>query len=733
MPKTRGTRVKTILSQKTLNRDTGIVSEVHGLKWLRMILAFLLVISMVTLPMPVKATEVIGVNLTVSNYVNNSTAKVLSYLIFDGPPKPNPNDVDNVILEWFDPNGSLAFADVVDPDDEAVAWSYFFVDMLGEWSLNVSYETNSSVYNNKSFDVVPNHWGPGTYIVSRDTLVSNDATLTIEPGTTVAFDQNKSLHVEGKIIAQGNVPNPITFTSNLTTKSPGDWAALTLYSSSDNTSVLDYIRYEYSREGLVLKGASVNVTNSHFVNNSQRAINAISSNSTIKDNYIERGISGISPFGIFSAGSTLRIEGNELHLMSTGIYLLNTNDTTKDNLVMDSETIGMFVVNSNVSSTNDTMMGNLVGVQLEDHANVVFENLTVTGLDEGFAAYDHSKAVLWNSTVNQVQVLTFKLSQGCVVSLVNTEFATLTMGPGISIGATDDSVLYIRNFLTVEVIFHDNGSHLANATVDVYDSSLLVYNGTTDDNGLSQLMVVADKTYAPTIINNITKIHVSWNGLAFQENNRSVDMGQSHIELFNGSVDDLDGDGEPDFSDNDIDGDDLSNSVENSIGTDPMNPDSDNDGIPDGYEFDHPQILNPLFSDDSTADPDDDGLTNLEEYLNGTYPDFPDSDDDGLNDLKEIDCGMNPLNQSDAGVDWDDDGFDNGEECKAGTDLLDSDDYPGQGLDILLILLVVAVVVVVLVVVLIMIRKRKPGPAVEEEPSEEVEEETTEEEPEGTE
>jgi hypothetical protein len=704
---------------------------VYGLKWLRVILASILIISLVTVPVPVQAAEAIGVNLIVNDFLNNSTAKALSWLVFDDFPIPNPGSVGNLIFEWYAPNGSLAFTDIVDPDTEAVAWSYFHVESLGDWIVNVSYELNASIVNNKSFSAVPDHWGPGNHVVSRTTLVSTDATLTILPGTIVAFDQNKSLGVEGKLIAQGDPGNLIVFTSNQAPRSPGDWSSLKFYSSSDDTSILDYIFVGYSREGLVLDGASVNVTNSMFVNNEEKAIHAISSNSTIKDNYIERGDPGISPFGILSAGSTLTIENNEIHLMSTGIYLLNTNDTTIGNLVMDSETIGMYIVNSIVNSTGDSILGNWKGVQLEDHADANFEGLTVTGDKEGFIAYDHSKATLWNSTVDQVETLTFELDRGCIVHLVNTSFATMQMNPGVSIDPTDDSVLYLQNFLTVEAISYDNGTHLANASVEVYDGSNRTYNVTTDASGFSKLMVVTDMTYVPTLVDNMTRILVSWHDVAFQYNNRLVLMGKSHTEVFNGSVNDLDGDGEPDFSDDDIDGDGLLNNVEISIGTDPANSDSDSDGIPDGYEFDY-QMLDPLSAGDSSLDPDGDGLTNLEEYLNGTFPDTADSDDDDVDDFKELDCGLDPLNSTDANDDWDDDGFDNGEECRAGTDLLDPDDSPEPGIDLLLIIAVIVAVVIVLVLVLVLTRKKKVALVTEEEPLEE-EEELAEEEPDDTE
>jgi len=703
-----------ISTQKTLNGDTWFFREVRGLKRLRLLLVLMLVFSLLSVPQTVKAEEVVGVNLIVNNFLNNSTAKTLSWLVFDSPTKPNPNQVDNVIFEWYYPNGSLAFTDIVDPDTEAVAWSYFHVDQLGEWSLNVSYETDSSINNTKSFDVVDDHWGPGKYVVSRSTMVSSDATLTIEPGTEVAFDQNKSLGVEGKIVAQGNDLSPIVLTSNLTPQSPGDWASLKLYDGSDSTSVLDNIILEYSREGLVLDGASVTVINSTFINNTETAIHLVSSQSFVKGNYIERGDSGIHPIGIRSLGSTLTVENNEIHFMSTGMYLLNSDDTTRGNLVMDSQVLGLFVVNSLLESTDDRFVGNWNAMQIESDSDAVFENLTILGFKEGIAVFDDSNATLWNSTIDHVEVTTFELARGCSVSLVNSTFRTIMGDPGVSIGLTDDSLLFIQNFLTVEVISHDNGSHLAGASVEVLDATTAVQSLETGPNGFTQPVVATDRIYRPTVVNYGTLISVEYPDLAFENNHRIVNMDSSHIETFNGSIHDLDEDGEPDFSDEDIDGDDLSNDIETGIGADPRDPDSDDDGIPDGYEFDHIPILDPLSAGDATSDPDDDGLTNLEEYLNGTSPVFADSDDDGVDDLMEMDCGMNPLNQSDADDDWDDDGFNNGKECRAGTDLQDADDKPAMPDSFSIILVVAVIAVIVIVAISIILIKRRRAPLEEE-------------------
>ncbi len=103
---------------------------------------------------------------------------------------------------------------------------------------------------------------------------------------------------------------------------------------------------------------------------------------------------------------------------------------------------------------------------------------------------------------------------------------------------------------------------------------------------------------------------------------------------------------------NDPDGDGLTNFEEFQLGTDPLNADTDGDGItdhdevyayltnptaadtdgdgpPDGWEVAH--HLNPLVSD-TNLDTDGDGLTNMEEYPLGTNPQNPDSDGNGISD-----------------------------------------------------------------------------------------------------
>jgi len=126
-------------------------------------------------------------------------------------------------------------------------------------------------------------------------------------------------------------------------------------------------------------------------------------------------------------------------------------------------------------------------------------------------------------------------------------------------------------------------------------------------------------------------------------------------------------------------------------GTDPRNPDSDSDKIMDGWEV--VNNLDPLNASDAKLDPDNDGVvftvnnvtlsldfSNLNEYQAETDPINPDTDGDGMLDGWEIFFKLFPLSDIDAKKDNDGDGLLNSWEFLNGTNP-SNNDTDSDGLD----------------------------------------------------
>jgi len=163
----------------------------------------------------------------------------------------------------------------------------------------------------------------------------------------------------------------------------------------------------------------------------------------------------------------------------------------------------------------------------------------------------------------------------------------------------------------------------------------------------------------------------------------------------------------------DLDGDGLNGAQETRFGTDPLDPDTNEDGVIDGLEavldldgdgltgFEEHLLGTDIYLFDTdgdgvsdfgqaASDPDDDGIPTLDELGFGTDPALADTDSDGTDDDEvyygDLDGDAIPgffehlVGTDLAGADTDGDGSPDGEELSAGSDPLRADDVPG-GID----------------------------------------------------
>ena len=174
-------------------------------------------------------------------------------------------------------------------------------------------------------------------------------------------------------------------------------------------------------------------------------------------------------------------------------------------------------------------------------------------------------------------------------------------------------------------------------------SEIRNYGTITTTDADSNIEGVQVPTLAGVITFSITPPDTAGSGIITANSVEGKSSGKEYFNVVNNL--DANGNGLPDYWENyyfgegvsingDPDDDELTNMQEYLNGTNPNKFDTDNDGMPDGWEVKNQ--LNPLL-DDSQFDPDADGYTNLVEYQNGSNPHSPPGIKGDINEDEEID------------------------------------------------------------------------------------------------
>ncbi len=163
------------------------------------------------------------------------------------------------------------------------------------------------------------------YIIQASFDITNDATLTIEPGTIVKFNNGNLFSVSdiafGNIKAIGTVDKPIIFTSNASSKSSGDWNGIWLHTGA-NASKFEYCVFEYAGggSGWMENSGAINIIGGK---------NASIKNCTFKRSkgYGVRSYSSENAFSDFSENTFIDNDTNDLYLEAYNIEELGVDNT----------------------------------------------------------------------------------------------------------------------------------------------------------------------------------------------------------------------------------------------------------------------------------------------------------------------------------------------------------------------------------------------------------------------
>lgn len=205
------------------------------------------------------------------------------------------------------------------------------------------------------------------YMLMGSVFVTNNATLTIEPGTVIIgdYDSKASLTITrgSKIIAEGEETDPIIFTSNRGVKRAGDWGGLSILGAApgnkfgngsiasyhpelkpsdygytshggdsihNSSGILKYVRIEYA--GKRIKGAG------HF----NGLLLANVGSKTVLENIMVS----------YAAGNSFEIIGGQVNLEKLVSYKSNRNDF-KFNYGTQSQIYNSLAIRSPYVSSSD--------------------------------------------------------------------------------------------------------------------------------------------------------------------------------------------------------------------------------------------------------------------------------------------------------------------------------------------------------------------------------------------
>jgi parallel beta-helix repeat protein len=241
------------------------------------------------------------------------------------------------------------------------------------------YIQGHTIYGNETW------YSGGTYVVQGGITVAQGATLTIEPGTVVKFNNNVGISVSGTLNADGTSDKPIIFTSVWDNDFGGD------------------TDLNYGDGYPTLPGAHAYTDSGGYANSAFNLWGSIYFGATSTNSVIDHAIlrySGYNGWTFYISSSSVTVSQSEIsHSFSRGVHISNASPTVTGNTITANGGCGIELSASNATITGNTINNNInYGIYAHNTSNPTITDNTISG-NSGYGLNYYGSAVV-NATNN---------------------------------------------------------------------------------------------------------------------------------------------------------------------------------------------------------------------------------------------------------------------------------------------------------------------------------------------